>query len=355
MTLEELKKSGHIIFECVSGSRSYGLHTPRSDTDIRGVFILPQEKFYSLDYVGQVNDETNDTVYFELRKFVELCANNNPNILELLNVPEHCVRYIHPLFKRFSQELFLSKRCELSFGNYAYSQIKKARGLEKKIVNPVDKERKSILDFCYVFSNGKTLSLLKYLEFNSIEQSNCGLTKLTHMRDCYSLFYGKNDGYKGIMKSMFSNEVSLSSIPKGEVSLCLMYFNQDGYSTYCKKYKEYWEWVEKRNHERYATTVKHGKNYDSKNMMHVFRLLHMAKEIALEKTIKVERPDRELLLAIKAGEYEYENLVGKAEKLKNELIEFYKKSDLPLSSDKKKIDSVLVGVRTDFYISQKQP
>ena len=42
MTLEALKASGHIIFECISGSRAYGLDTPTSDTDIRGVFILPK-------------------------------------------------------------------------------------------------------------------------------------------------------------------------------------------------------------------------------------------------------------------------------------------------------------------------
>ena len=71
MTIEALKKSGSIIFECITGSRAYGLDTPNSDTDIRGVFILPKEDFYSLNYVGQVNNETNDVVYYELRKFIE--------------------------------------------------------------------------------------------------------------------------------------------------------------------------------------------------------------------------------------------------------------------------------------------
>jgi predicted nucleotidyltransferase len=68
ITIEELKKSGSIIFECISGSRAYGLTTPNSDTDIRGVFILTKEQFYSLDYVGQINNETNDIAYYELRK-----------------------------------------------------------------------------------------------------------------------------------------------------------------------------------------------------------------------------------------------------------------------------------------------
>ena len=82
-TIEELKKSGSIIFECISGSKAYGLATPISDTDIRGVFILPKEQFYALDYVNHINDSKNDVAYYELRKFIELCSKNNPNILEM--------------------------------------------------------------------------------------------------------------------------------------------------------------------------------------------------------------------------------------------------------------------------------
>jgi len=75
MTIEELKKSGSIIFESISGSRAYGLDTATSDTDIRGVFILPKTQFYSLNYIGQVNNETNDIAYYELGKFIELLSN----------------------------------------------------------------------------------------------------------------------------------------------------------------------------------------------------------------------------------------------------------------------------------------
>lgn len=136
MTIEELKESGHIVFECISGSRAYGLDTPTSDTDIRGVFILPKESFYSLDYIDQVNNESNDIVYYELRKFIDLCSNNNPNILELLNVPEECVLYKLPIFDEIKLEYFLSRQCEKSFANYAYAQIKKARGFRKENCQP---------------------------------------------------------------------------------------------------------------------------------------------------------------------------------------------------------------------------
>ena len=46
-------------------------------------------------------------------------------------------------------EIVLSKLyCEV-FAGYALTQIRKARGLNKKIVNPQPDERKEILDFCF--------------------------------------------------------------------------------------------------------------------------------------------------------------------------------------------------------------
>lgn len=354
MTIDELKKSGHIIFECISGSRAYGLDTQSSDTDIRGVFILPEYDFYSLDYIGQVNNESNDIVYYELRKFIDLCANNNPNILEMLNVPERCVLYQHPLFKKISMNLFLSKQCELSFANYAYSQIKKARGLEKKIVNPMEKKRKSILDFCFVLDDGKSVEIKKFLATQNLDQTNCGLSRIPHMKDCYNLYVSSEWSFSGIARNELSNDVNLSNIPKGERPVAMLFFNKDGYSSYCKKYREYWDWVEKRNDVRYSNTVAHGKNYDSKNMMHTFRLLHMAKEIAVEGRIIVERSDREYLLEIKEGKYEYDELVEKAEYLKEELISLYKTSHLPNLPDINLINMLLIQIRKEFYSEVEQ-
>jgi len=349
MTIEELKQSGGIIFECISGSRAYGLDTPTSDTDIRGVFILPKERFYSLDYIGQVNNETNDIVYYELRKFIQLCSKNNPNILELLNVPEECVLYKHEIFNEIRLQLFLSKQCEKSFANYAYAQIKKARGLEKKIVNPVEKERKSVLDFCFVYNQGKSLPLNAFLYKNNIRQEHCGVSNISHLKDCHNLYHNPNIPFKGIIKSDKANDIALSSIPQEETPIGMLFFNKDGYSSYCKKYKEYWDWVDKRNEERYKTTVSHGKNYDSKNMMHTFRLLHMAKEIALDHTIHVKRKDRAFLLDIKSGKYEYEELVIWAEQLKEDLAHYFTKSDLPEKPDLNAVNKLLFGLRHSFY------
>ena len=89
----------------------------------------------------QVNSPTNDTVYYELNRFIRLLRDNNPNILEELYVPEDKIllmsERIKPLYD--NRDKFLTTKCRNTFGGYSISQIKKARGLNKKIVNPVDK------------------------------------------------------------------------------------------------------------------------------------------------------------------------------------------------------------------------
>lgn len=347
-TIEDLKASGNIIFECISGSRAYGLATASSDTDIRGVFILPKEKCYSLEYVGQINNETNDIVYYELKKFIELLSKNNPNILELLSVPEDCILIKHHLFEKVKPKYFLSKLCKDTFANYAFTQIKKARGLKKKIVNPVEKERRSVVDFCFVRKEKRAVPLKTFLENENFEIEHCGLTKISHMKDCYNLFHNPSLEYNGIARAN-ANDVCLSSIPKSEVPVAILYFNKDGYSSYCKKHKEYWSWVEKRNDERYKSNISHNKNYDAKNMMHTFRLLHMAKEIGDESKINVKRLDRDFLLAVKNADFEYEELVERAEKLRTELEIIYKKSDLMERPDLDIVNGVLVEIREEFY------
>lgn len=76
MTIQEIKDKGLLLFECISGSKAYGLDTSQSDTDLKGVFYLPKDQFYGLEYIPQVNNETNDEVYYELGRFVELLCKN---------------------------------------------------------------------------------------------------------------------------------------------------------------------------------------------------------------------------------------------------------------------------------------
>ena len=339
----------HLLFEGISGSRAYGTNLPGSDTDIRGVFILPQADFYGLNYTEQLSDETNDVVYFELKRFIDLLSKNNPNLLEMLAMPAECKQFVHPLFEQLTPELFLSKLCKNTFAGYAQTQIKKARGLNKKILNPVDEKRKSILDFCYVIQDYGSVPVKQWLEAKNYQQEDCGLINIPHAKNLYGVFYEQNGNFKGITQKDTANEVSLSSIPAGHELEAYLSFNKDGYSAYCKSYKEYWAWVGKRNNMRYQNTLNHGKNYDAKNMMHTFRLLDMALEIGEKQQIIVRRPNRAELLKIRAGEFEYDDLLDKASQ-KLEAIELaYQESDLPEKPDLAKINGILIEIRERFY------
>ncbi|WP_276368677.1 nucleotidyltransferase domain-containing protein [Chryseolinea sp. H1M3-3] len=353
MTLKDLQNnSSHLLLKCISGSQAYGLALPHSDTDIKGVFILPKNEFYGLTYVDQINNETNDIMYYEIKKFVELLLKNNPNILELLSTPEDCVLYRHAVMNLLKPEMFLSRLCNQTFGQYAYAQIKKARGLNKKILNPLDRKRKTILDFCHVVKGQGSVPVAEWLAEQGYVQEGCGLVRIDYMRDMYALFHQSQADRKfsGIFSGHEADEVSLSSVPEGLQPKAILYFNKDGYSVYCREYRQYWEWVEQRNEERYENTVSHGKNYDAKNMMHVFRLLNMAEEIASQKKVNVRRPEREWLLHIRAGEFIYEDLLTKAEEKIQVLDELFQKSDLPETSDPILAESLLIEIRNKFYL-----
>lgn len=351
MTIDDLKAQNLILLECISGSRAYGLDLPHSDTDIRGVFYLPRDQFYGFQYVPQVSNATNDIVYYELGRLFELMAKNNPNILELLATPSDKVLYQHPLIDEIDLRLFLSKRCKDTFGGYAFTQIRKARGLNKKIVNPIPKEKKTILDFCYILDEQGSLSLTDWLSRRAVDQSQCGVAKIPHARDMYGLYVDElgTFSYRGLLKKENATALGLSSIPKGERPAAYLSFNQDGFAKYCQDYRAYWDWVENRNEERYLNNVEHGKNYDSKNLMHTFRLLEMAKEILKEGKVKVHRTDREALLKIRRGEFEYDELIERAEQKMAEIEVAYQHSPLPDQPDQAAIESLLIRLRTHLY------
>jgi hypothetical protein len=351
MTIQYLKFQNLILFEVISGSRSFGLDTPTSDTDIKGVYYLPKEKFFGLDYIPQISNETNDEVYYEIGRFVELLLKNNPNILEILASPEDCILYKHPLMEHLQIEDFLSKLCKDSFAGYAVTQIKKARGLNKKIVNPLPKERKSLLDFCYVLEGYKTVSVIEFLRGNNLIQEQIGLVSLPNSKGIFAMFYDGNKslGYKGIIRKENSNEVSLSSIPKNEKLIGYLSCNQDGYSKYCKEYTEYWNWIDKRNEDRYNTNQQHGKNYDSKNMMHTIRLLQTAEQILSTGKLNIRVSNREELLDIKAGNKEYDDLLEMADNLISSIESHYETSALQEKPNEEKAIKNLINIREELY------
>lgn len=351
--LPTVRSPESLLFECVTGSRAYGTDTPESDTDLRGVFVMPRRAFFGLGGPEQITDAKNDETYYEIGRFVDLLTKNNPNILEMLFAPADCVRFWHPLMDLIRPDWVLSKLCRDTFAGYAVSQVRRARGLNKKIVNPLDGPRRPALDFCHVVSGQGSIPLREWLAANGMRQEDCGLVNIPHMRDVYGVYHdaGRSLGYCGIVRREDSTELNLSSIPKGEAPAGWMNFNKDGFKKHCREYREYHEWLALRNEARYATNIEHGRNYDSKNLMHTFRLLDMAEEIAAEGQITVRRPNREWLMRIRRGEFEYDTLIAMAEEKIARIDTLFAASDLRATPDRAALESALVEIRERWYLA----
>lgn len=405
MTIEELRNSGLIAYEYKRGSHMYHLNTETSDEDFGGVFFCPKKMLLGLRgrYEEQVSDSKSDVVFYEFGRWLELLLKSNPTVLEGLFAPEDCiVGEVHPAVRKIldNRELFLSKECFKTFYGYAVSQISKARGLNKKIVNPVT-ERKDILDFCYTFIDQGSLPIKKFLAENGLDQKYCGLVNIPNMSDGDSSIYGVyydfaayfkfenidwardwyngNSPYKKFFPSVSeqlsmqkriedkeffhyggivhpdeiekSNTVRLSSVPKGEKPICFMTYNKNGYMRHCRDYKDYKEWEKNRNPVRYESNLGH--NYDAKNVMHCMRLVRMAKELAQGKGFNVVRTwDRDYLLDIRNHKFEYEDVMAQLEKEKLEMEEAIKSCTLPEKVDFDKVNDLLYDVRLKYYFSE---
>lgn len=360
MTIEDLRREGSIIYECLSGSRAYGLDTPESDTDVKGVFVLPEEGFFGFDYVEQVSSEKNDVVFYELRKYLLLLAKNNPSAIELMCSPPETVVARDPLIGLIDPDRVVSRLCRDSFAGYALSQVKRAKGLNKKISHPEAGLAPRVADFCLVLDGARSLPVERWLRDRGLEEKDCGLAALPRVKDGYALFHrddaadGSDFGglfrYGGTGESAREpQDVRLSSVPKGMEPRAYLFFNRDEYSLRWREHREYRGWETSRNEVRYRQTLGHGGGYDAKNMMHTFRLIRMAGEIARTGRPDVRRRDREELLAIKNGTYRYEELLEMASREIMTVYEAFAACALPEAPDRGLIEGWGAAIRKAWY------
>ena len=350
-TTDRVRERDLLVFDSVAGSHAYGTAIEGSDEDRRGVFVAPESFLVGLDEIEQVSDAKSDIVYFELGRLMELLTKNNPNALELLGVPEDCVRYRHPVMERLEPGYFLSKLCAQTFGGYAMTQVRKARGLNKKIVNPEPEERMGLLAFCHVLAGQGSVPVMEWLAARGYEARDCGLVAARHAPNVYAVFHdGAGDaGYRGLLSPKDDAALWFSSVAKEAEPVAWMTCNIDAFKAHCRKHREYWEWVKMRNEQRYQTNTEHGRGYDSKNLMHTLRLLDMAEEIAREGVIRVRRPNREFLLRVRNGEFGYDELVARAEEQMGRVEAAFKSSGLPDAPDRERVNALLVEMRGEFW------
>lgn len=348
----ELPKNSRVLFRGIVGSQSYGLATETSDTDYKTIYIQSDEDLLSNNYIPQI-DLTKDDVAYELRRFLELVSTGNPNVLELLYLPEHCILETSKEYEylRKNRGIFLTKICYNTYSGYAKTQLQKSSSLNKKFNFESDRvERKDILDFSKVLdrTDGKTYLIKDWLKQNEYTQEQIGLAGIEGFRDCYRLYTDDikwvNDNhrfkddlqfptreYKGF-GDINSNEPRKSEIEKYRINdwKGIVYFNRESYSSSCKEFREYSHWLKNRNEARVATNKKHGQQVDSKNILHLVRLIMTAEEIPTEKTINVDRTkNREYLLSIKRGDVDLKDIISEWIQRVENLKQKYESSDLP--------------------------
>lgn len=405
-TFESIRQDGLLIYEYIRGSHAYGLQKPdgTSDIDTAGVYIEPIEQVLGMgiDFQEQVSDEKGDNVWYGLKKFMNLLLTSNPTVLESLFIPKDKILYEHPVMTDIKQyrDKFITKECFKPFIGYAKTQILKARGLNKKIVNPVY-HRLEPLDFAYTFYQQGSTKIKNWLEHRGLDQKYCGLVNMPNMHEVYGVYYDwgnhfenegitiddieeavynerpdsklhslgdflreytnaesvreayafinpKPIGYKGMVgDDGMSNELRLSSVSKGVKPICHMSYNKDGYTKHCKDYREYKDWEKYRNPERYRENITNNKGYDAKNMAHSVRLLHMGIEIAKTGIVNIDRTniDRDFIMNIRLGKLPYDELISYLDSKKEEMDKAIEQSTIPDKIDTEFVNNILLSIR----------
>jgi len=149
-TVEKLILSGYEIpYFIISGSHLYGTANEDSDIDFRGVFFSSLNQRLGFSYKEDV-DFGEDGKLYEVKKFMKLLADNNPNILEWIFAPRSNVFRLDPDFKEIvfkdKQQYVNPKMIQVKFGAYCMSEMSRLKKLNGKTG---EKRRKIIEEYGY--------------------------------------------------------------------------------------------------------------------------------------------------------------------------------------------------------------
>ncbi len=339
----------HCIFQYVSGSHQYGTNRLDSDIDFRGVFIAPLSSAFELfqssfvatgtirqslqsaidliesgDFVAAkncveaalqtdrgdlsigvetVHNPGTDDELHELRKFLKLAAQANPNIIEFLYV-EDLIQITSPEWERIRKhrDLFLSKKARYTFAGYAIAQLKRIKLHRGYLLNPPTHKPTRV-------------------EFGLPENSKIP-------KDHQNALLSLPDEW-------------IAAHAKEEVA------KEKRYASALQLWSSYQKWERDRNPARKELERRYG--YDVKHSMHLVRLCRMAEEILRDGKVLVRRPDAEELKGILRGEWKYEDIEAVADGLDARLDALYAKSTVRDKPDLKGISVLYQEICEDRY------
>lgn len=331
------------IFVCTHGSHAYGLNTPTSDLDIKGVAIPPTEYFHGFDkHFEQAESKDPDMVIYDIRKFFKLAAECNPNIIEVLWGDEADRRVVTPAGRLLldARELFLSKKAKHTFSGYAAAQAKRIRTHRRWLLNPSEKPP-TRAEF--------SLPERTVIPADQLQAAHAAVEKKLgdwHLDD----MSGLEPADRIRLQSLMAEAIAELGVTKDdqyaaagrsigyEENFLLLLDRERQYKARKNEHEQYQHWKATRNAARSAIEAKYG--YDTKHAMHLVRLTRMAKEILETGRVVVKRPDRDELLAIRNGAWSYDDLMAWFDRQDAELAEAYAKSTLRHHPDRVALDTL---------------
>lgn len=294
----------NLIFMTLAGSHMYGMNTPESDIDKRGVCVPPKNVLLGFARNFEQQDYSNeDTVVYGLQKFMKLAADCNPNIIELLFAPEVAIITKTPLWEQLCERRkeFLSAKAFHTFTGYATGQLKRINTHRNWLLNPPKK--KPIRE-----------------EFG-LDDTGRGVRELS----------------KGVDVAEISDDVIRVIEKEKRYKSALLQWNQ------------YENWKKNRNPKRSKLEAEYG--YDTKHASHLVRLLRMGKEILTTGDLTVRRPDANELLDIRRGKWSYDELMDNIQPLQEELETIYheKKYVVPHKVNKEALSDFCAELHELFW------
>lgn len=296
--MEQFDPVEHRIFEGITGSRLYNTHLPDSDTDTRGVCLVPKKVLLNPFENFQQKDsgfDEEDRCIYSLAQFVKLCADSNPNILELLFIPESHWLYCDERWEYLLSHTnyFLSNKAKYTFAGYSMSQFNKIKRHRKYFVNPLDHKptRK---------------------EFGLTDQptiSGDGLQAVANIS-------------RDLLNPKFVDEIQ----------------RELNYRQAMKEWHDFISWRDSRNPRRKRLEEQFG--YDTICASHLIRLMFEGKELLLTGKITFPLPNAEDILNIKLGKYEYDEVVEIAENMDNNFNNWLSNSVLNKAPNRNKLSEM---------------
>ena len=341
------------ILFCRYGSHAYGTNIATSDEDFRGVAIPPKEFFFGFQSrFEQAESKVPDLTIFDLRKFMMLAADCNPNVIEMLFVDPSDMLVVTSAGEKLlvARRAFLSLKAKHTYSGYAIQQLRRIRthyrwirhppkspptrgefGLPERTVIPADQlaAAQSAID--------KKLAHWNLDSLDTVDPATRIMLQNKMADSLAEMSISLDDSWKGAARTLGYDE-----------NFLLLLDRERQYGARKKEWEQFVNWKATRNPARAALEAKHG--FDCKHGMHLVRLMRMCREILTTGEVIVKRPDREELIAIRDGAWDYDRLVEWAEREDVELEALAKTSTiLPKTPDRKALDRLCVELVEESF------